>query len=286
MSLCQVTITGADTNTDIPKFLQVAQKYPYVEWGMLIARGETGDPKYPSLEWFDELVKQRDALEKANNIKLQFSVHMCNDLVLELADSGSTEAFQHNSFGRVLDRFDRVQLNFTRSIMGGTLNKEKLFAALANRPHTFVFQLPDFSEQSLMLVYEARARGIKALPFFDLSSGRGILPESWPAPAMPVEPHITAPPQPHTEEKKEEKEEGVGEEVCSGAGLPRLVFGYSGGLGPQNVVENVTKIQEQAEKHNYTYWVDMETRVRTDNQFDLSKCVNVLELTAPFLEKS
>lgn len=258
--LDQITITGADDNTNIEELLAMGRKYPFVEWGMLIARGETGDPKYPSLQWFADLVSARNASEAATKTKYNFSVHMCNDLVLELAETGSTEAFQPDSFGNVLSQFERVQLNFTRSIMSGKMDKNKLFQALAGRPQTFVFQLPNFDRENLQLVFEARKAGIKALPFFDLSSGRGILPESWPAPTVTKAP--------------EEK---------SSSNLPPLVFGYSGGLGPRNVEEHLAKLHTIATNNQFDYWIDMETRVRTDNRFDLSKVETVLKIGSTYI---
>lgn len=52
-------------------------------------------------------------------------------------------------------------------------------------------------------------------------------------------------------------------------------FGYSGGLCPENVVEAVKSINQVCD---IDYWIDMESRVRTDDTFDVNKCRKVCEL--------
>ncbi len=49
--------------------------------------------------------------------------------------------------------------------------------------------------------------------------------------------------------------------------------GYAGGLGPENIYANLTSI---AAKTHHPLWIDMESNIRTDNQFDLNKCKEVL----------
>lgn len=45
--------------------------------------------------------------------------------------------------------------------------------------------------------------------------------------------------------------------------------GYSGGIGPETVVEILGRI---AAPDSALYWIDMESGVRTDGAFDLAKC--------------
>jgi phosphoribosylanthranilate isomerase len=47
--------------------------------------------------------------------------------------------------------------------------------------------------------------------------------------------------------------------------------GYSGGINPENCVKMVENI-EQAIGFNRPYYIDMESGIRTNNQFDLTKC--------------
>lgn len=79
---------------------------------------------------------------------------------------------------------------------------------------------------------------------FDASAGRGLSPDVWPAPIMG--------------------------HVC----------GYAGGMGPDNVVAQIAAIKKVAEGHDT--WIDMESKVRTDDVFDLSKVRRVLESVKPY----
>lgn len=72
---------------------------------------------------------------------------------------------------------------------------------------------------------------------FDASGGRGLEPMTWPR---------------HP-------------------GGDRLV-GYAGGIGPDNVLDVIAAIGAEG-----PYWVDMESRVRTDDRFDLGLCRRVCE---------
>lgn len=58
--------------------------------------------------------------------------------------------------------------------------------------------------------------------------------------------------------------------------------GYAGGLGPDNVEQELHRIASAAGQSNF--WIDMETKVRSnsDELFDLAKCEQVLDLMVPF----
>lgn len=53
-------------------------------------------------------------------------------------------------------------------------------------------------------------------------------------------------------------------------GGDRLV-GYAGGIGPENVAAVIEQIGSAG-----PYWIDMETRIRTEEELDLDKCRRVL----------
>lgn len=74
---------------------------------------------------------------------------------------------------------------------------------------------------------------------FDASGGRGTRPEQWPSM------------------------------------LPGIRCGFAGGLGPENVVQELGRIAEAS--HGYPFWIDMETSLRDRNdRFDLAVCEEVL----------
>lgn len=60
-------------------------------------------------------------------------------------------------------------------------------------------------------------------------------------------------------------------------GIP---FGYAGGIGPENV-----QVALQKAKENGASWIDMESRVRTGDRFDLHKVREVLTQARAFFQK-
>ena len=109
----------------------------------------------------------------------------------------------------------------------------------------FIFQMDEVNDD---LWKSATKEDLRAVPLFDTSGGAGLLPHSWPRPYSNV--------------------------YC----------GYAGGLGPDNLVEQLRSISASA-IGTARVWIDMETRVRSEDDavFDLDKCRRVLELAAPFI---
>lgn len=80
---------------------------------------------------------------------------------------------------------------------------------------------------------------------FDASAGRGVAPGGWPAP------------------------------------LDGHECGYAGGLNPDNLPLHLEKIAQTTQGRET--WIDMESGVRTNDVFDLSKVRRILELSAPYI---
>jgi hypothetical protein len=74
---------------------------------------------------------------------------------------------------------------------------------------------------------------------FDASAGHGVSPAQWPQP------------------------------------VPGKLCGYAGGISPDNVEYEFERIWQAA--NGEAFWIDMETGVRTGNEFDLAKVGAVLE---------
>lgn len=64
------------------------------------------------------------------------------------------------------------------------------------------------------------------------------------------------------------------------APLDKKLWGYAGGLGPDNVVEQLRKIQSLNKGRDF--YIDMENKLRTDDKFDLTKVRKVLELVKEY----
>lgn len=97
--------------------------------------------------------------------------------------------------------------------------------------HQLIFQFDDINNN---LMDGIRSRDIDAVPLFDRSGGIGVVPDQWPV-----------------------QSEGV-------------YSGYAGGLGPHNLEAELERINRAALPDG-RIWIDMETRVRTDDDQQLNK---------------
>lgn len=169
--LNKVTVTGADDSVDISKLIEIQQKYPFVEWGILLSKKyslKDGVNRFPSRAWLNSLI--------SNVGKLNLSGHICGDWVKET----------------LLGQFpalDEIHGNFTSSFMRFQLNThaephkvdfDKLDIVLNSiRGQSIIFQL-DGVNDIMCPMWKRNHRNISGL--FDLSHGAGILPSKWPHP--------------------------------------------------------------------------------------------------------
>jgi hypothetical protein len=190
---------------------------------------------------------------------LQVSMHVCGGWVRAMLVGW----LDWSELPEVVQIAQRVQINThgealvsTSRVVQSLLDGMMLLRD-SKRPREYIFQY-DGVNNHLPWAVAGMTKGMPVSALFDLSAGAGELPEAWPA-------------------------------VNVGA----VRFGYAGGLGPENVVEQIQKIEAVNEAKtrweptpaNYGYWIDMERRVRTedDSALDLDKVRKVLELCEPFV---
>jgi len=117
-----------------------------------------------------------------------------------------------------------------------SLNKKELLNPLINTINELKFQFIMQSNRSNNDSLEYFPQNTHIL--LDASGGRGVTPEKW------------------TDISK------YGDLV-----------GYAGGIGPDNIDETINKLELISQSN---YWVDMESAIRTNNEFDISKCKEVM----------
>jgi len=242
MNLDRVTITGADDSVEPSDLLALSREHPFVEWGLLVSASNTGTPRFPSYRWLLSLVEQC-IVAAVNYREPRLSLHFCGRWVRGLLLGQQPEGMPHWFTG---PQFQRMQLNFH----GETLPcvPEAFGKALGDfQDKQIIFQIDGHMGQSFLAsVADERGNPFDAVPLFDCSHGAGVLPGTWPAP------------------------------FC-----PKTYHGYAGGLGPDNLAEQLPLIGAAAGETRI--WIDMESRVRTDERFDLAKVRRCLEICKPFV---
>lgn len=176
--------------------------------------------------------------------KVKLSLHICGEHLRQIA-AGKVLHIPDN----ILAPFQRCQLNWHAEPQGDiSRNIFQAFQAMdhqqAWRPEV-IFQLDGKNEQlacECASMFAPRMAGL-----CDLSHGAGVLPEAWPE--------------------------------CTDLAAAYKV-GYAGGLGPENLKEELPKIHAVAAGE---YWIDMETKIFDGLQFSLPKCCQVLEIVQDFI---
>lgn len=220
MRFTGITFSGPDDSTPIGVLLELQRNYPHMEVGVLWSPKRAGTPRYVGREW----------IEKASELGLNFSLHLCGKVARQLVEDGETP--------EIPGRPKRVQINCNgmKPTPGWYRRLDSIRPRHDGRPQ-FIIQTCNHS--GAYWVGLAQGDDYDAVPLFDKSGGTGLLPDSWPYP------------------------------------LPFTHCGYAGGIGADNVVEVVEHLKTG---DGESFWIDMESKIRTDDAFNLDKIAHVLIL--------
>jgi len=247
MKLERVTITGADNGVRPSDLADLSRQFAFVEWGILFSPRRQSAPRYPSRSWVDELCQVA-----AMTPSMQLAAHLCGawvrDLVLD------TEFTWKAANPAAFAACKRIQLNFRGNFHRKGPGFESVLldecpreiGPLARPGKHFIFQCDGQHDD---VPQELCPWLVGSAPLFDASGGTGVSPGSWPEPWH---------------------------DPC----------GFAGGLGPENLMEQLNKIAQVAGDRQV--WVDMETRVRSEDDldFDLVKVRSVLEQARQWMKST
>lgn len=253
MHLDRVTITGADDSIKPESLLDYSLRFPFVEWGILSSLNNSADGvrRYPSIRWIDEFQEMKQGRG------IRSALHINGAWVRQLL-KGDNIIPEY-----LLEGFDRLQLNFHAE--GAKVDRAGFYrevrAILENTGIDQVILQIDGVDGNIHLanlLADSAAdprEPLDVVPLYDTSAGRGVLPEHWPVPMY----RSHDPSQPG----------------------PMVYHGYAGGLGPDNLRDELVRIDAAA--GDCRVWVDMETRVRShdDQLFDFQLVDRALMLCEP-----
>ena len=248
MKLNTVSLTGADDSVDPSSLSQLAQEFPFVEFGILFSNGRQGTERYPSADW---IVKLMDVcvqyhLDTGNHLK--FAAHLCGEYAREFIKGNSD--FWLTRWERESGLFKRIQLNVTDEAFMD-INFLDLVVESQREGHSWdqvIVQTKRPFERATYISSANAALNGRVSLLYDASGGKGISPKSWPS-------------------------------IPAGVKVP---CGYAGGINPQNVdqvLKEITKLPSGV----YDSWIDMETGVRNDHGFSLDYCREVLQKSRQYV---
>ena len=218
--------------------------------------------QFPHVEWAILLSKSNFGTERFPDKKwlasmkevwsanpfMRMSGHICGQWVRDIC-AGNWSIFEQLD----LDMFERLQLNFHGLQHDTTGMKEGCIAVLDKIQQQIIFQIDEINYPAMQAGIDA---GLSVAALFDMSHGEGVLPESWPSIRM-LQEHVRS---------------------------NRSIYcGYAGGLSPENLQQQLPLIEQAV--GSQTIWIDVETKVRTDSNFDLTKVVSFLEHASPWVRE-
>ena len=276
MKINKVTITGADDKTNPNDLIDLSIKYPFVEWAILFSNSRQGQERYPSEEWkmkFDTLSRLMPGSNK------QVAAHFCGWYSNEVLENSNIDLLRNLS-----SIFKRVQINYNFKRSKNWKLTPVLEYAKENPDRSIIFQYnfnnadaltdmiieSEFKDPINQAMIQAAKKTLKThgqevienVPsnvhfLFDSSGGNGLYVDS----LFYTEPILD------------------------------YYTGYAGGINCENV-ESICKIITDNKPTTHIYhpnntncWIDLESGVRTNNEFDLEKAETILRITSKFVEK-
>lgn len=167
MVIKKVTMTGADDSIRPIELFEIANNYPFVEWGILASRNSQGLNRFPSLNWMNEL----NTLYKDSEQKINLSLHLCGAYVREILNGDISFI---NEIGEIWNQFKRVQIN-THGIKHKYELKLLRNVIMSNPTKEFIFQYDNKNKEILDAIADLN----NICTLFDMSHGAGVLPKNW-----------------------------------------------------------------------------------------------------------
>lgn len=159
----RVTITGADHFVSPKDLLEISQKFPFVEWALLLSKRDATN-RFPTENWINEFVQ----IGKENNLKI--AGHICGSWIRDLAIKGKETVFLERP--EFINHFSRIQFNFS---CYSPIDFSNLLTKYIQKNIQFIFQVGNFEvENKIALFCDFINQGLNMGILADRSGGKGI----------------------------------------------------------------------------------------------------------------
>lgn len=169
-----VTVTGADDSTAFSDIQETAQRFPFVEFGILVSRNHSGANRFPSQNWLTVLA--HSGLHETVN----FSCHFCGEYVrMFAAGKNPLDVLRQEVPAIPQGLFKRIQINtHGYKTYGDFFPPRECVEDLESQGVTVILQHDDANSNFIEYI-ATRCANVVAL--CDLSHGAGVLPDAWPS---------------------------------------------------------------------------------------------------------
>ena len=246
MNLKYITCSDPREFNDIHDIVKLAKTSPRAEIAIQMhpSKASPGMPRY---EWAIELVKKvqhdqyYDYMMGLSTIqdRLNLAIHINNEWAAQICRTGRIPEELHPllvmRYRGGLDMrpiVRRIQINVPPAAAHDASVIDMAHMMDVNRDYRFIVQ---YNAKTADLVGRLNQVGAKFSPLYDASGGRGLSPDSWQKPVFDTR-----------------------------------MQGYSGGISPENVAENLNKISSVVSA-DHDVWIDAEGKLKTDDRFDIMR---------------
>ncbi|MBR2286573.1 MAG: hypothetical protein IJ866_03915 [Alphaproteobacteria bacterium] len=239
MNLRYITCSDPREFNDIHDIVKLGQMSSRVEIAVQ-AHPSKMSPGMPRNEWFHDLLDY----VMMDKYKIRLALHVNREWCDAICRTGQipkelTEFFDLHRNGNIYNSVvKRWQLNIPAETVP-YVNIPALSRFIDENPEKyFILQYNPRTEKVVNELYKSGAR---FSVLYDASGGRGISPDAWRAPVFPI-----------------------------------LSQGYSGGMSPENVSENLGKISNVV-TDNRSVWIDAEGKLKVDDKFNIVRARQYIE---------
>lgn len=203
-------------------------------------------PDTDRYKWVKALVDSLYISKQEYNLAIHVNNDWCDDICNGVIPRALEPLFNASSYYKFRPLVQRIQLNMPKHT-AENFNAQKLKSVINSyNDKEFIIQ---YKPTTIAAVDALHKSGAKFSLLFDESGGTGRDANTWRAPVYPGQHNM----------------------------------GYSGGISPENVADNLTKISRVAGAQDI--WIDAEGKLKRDDKFDIARAAAYIRNAISWDEK-
>lgn len=245
MNLKYITCSDPRNYNTIYELFDLWDIDPRVEIAVQMHPGKVS-PDTERYKWIRALVDSLYIRKPEYNLAIHVNNDWCDDICNGVIPNALEPLFNASSYYKSRPLVQRIQLNMPQKT-AENFNAKKLKPVIDSyNDKEFIIQ---YKPTTVAAVDALHKSGAKFSLLFDESGGTGRDAGVWRAPIFPGQ---------HP-------------------------MGYSGGMSPENVADNLTKIKSVAGAH--AIWIDAEGKLKRDDKFDVARAKQYIQNALRWDEK-